>query len=817
MHHDQIDEQLDEPLPPLDRPGVPPFWRLVAILSLLGVAGLLCMVIVLLVALAQPGNRADYNGGLFAGAAMAVGPPVVAEVAEGEEPDPLNPPYPLKQDLRPPGTVPVPGAAEPAERGAPVPRREFLKHGQSRWTNPAPEAAPDRVLVSPDGAHMAYANGDVLMAGAIGLAEAVGEDMPFRGRGPGAKQPRPGGPGMPAGAMGGPGGGAMAGPGGPARSSGDHPRATLSGWAVDGSGLYWSNAGGRVCRYDPQANATTPTTTHAAAALPAPGKDQLVLVRTQLRPKANAPGGRAAHDLTEVVLFPALDAVQNPTLVQAGPARWHSPALSPDGKRLAIVCDENEGPARCHVFVFALEGHELRPVPPVSPGAARIEGVCWRPDGQALVYARSQSPAPADHAADMPKDACDLYLLDLATKKETRLSRGGGFTSPSLTKDGQLFFLARTPQEGAPPTVELVQMALKAVQDFAEDEEKLARKGAKAWTELADVVLKEAGVGKVDGDWLADGRRLLDAGSMKKIAEAFAAHYGEKLKADPPATAAALERQRRELAALDLPAAEQDRLVLLLGAVEGEYLRGRQQGSAWHLASKPNGTVHGENPFGVAFNPFRPLRPREMADKDDSPQSLAELLYRAEGRPLVLNHEPVAAKKALDELVDGDLARGTALLKEGKGDEGQRVLLDMVKRHAGNQYLAVQVGALLHEHGRTKALADLLKPLLDQLDAPGGALPRDARLYNLLGVALLDGDVNRAITAFREALRCDLNYGPAYLNLAQAYQKANRAQDARLCLRRYLKLFPDGELADDARRRLNAAGDDNGPAIPGGQ
>jgi tetratricopeptide (TPR) repeat protein len=437
--------------------------------------------------------------------------------------------------------------------------------------------------------------------------------------------------------------------------------------------------------------------------------------------------------------------------------------------------------------------------------------VCWTPDGKALVYARSPAPAPADHAADMPKDSCDLYLLDLATKKETRLSRGGGFTSPSMAKDDKdvvwLFFLSRTPQEGAPPTVELMEMNFAAARDFAADQERLARDRAKAWGELADVVLKEAGIVNVDG-------RGLDAGSMKKIAAAFAQHYDEKLKADPPATPAALERQRRELARLDLPAAEQDRLVLLLGAVEGEYLLGRQKGSAWHLASKPDVTAHAENPFGVAFNPFRPLRPRDKADKDDAPRSLAEVLYRAEGRPLVLSQEPGTAKKALDDLVDGDLARGTELLKAGKGDEGERVLREMTKRQAGNYYLAVRVGALLYGHGRTKALAELLKPALDQLDAPGQPLPRDARLYNLLGVVLLDGDAQKAqkaVTAFQDALRCDLNYGPAYLNLAQAYQKTNRPPDARQCLRRYLKLFPDGELAGDARRRLNAAGDDNGP------
>jgi tetratricopeptide (TPR) repeat protein len=496
-------------------------------------------------------------------------------------------------------------------------------------------------------------------------------------------------------------------------------------------------------------------------------------------------------------------------LVAAGPARWHSPALSPDGQRLAIISDQGAEPGRWRVFVLSLEDAEPK-AEPVSPAAARVAGVCWTPDGKSLVYSHSLAPAPADHAPGMPKNSCDLFLLDLETKAETRLSRGGGFTSPIVTTAGDLYFLAELWQGGPTPVVELTRISLEAAREFAAGQEKAEVIRTKTWTEFADAVLKEAGVPAN-----ADGAAL-GAESLKKAADAFARFAPDKLKDDPPTQWTSLDRLRGEVAALGLTPPQQAQGVLLLGIVEGEYLRGQTRGTAWHLVKGPlDAAVAGDNPFGFAFNPFRPLHPR---DKDESPRTLAEVLYRAAGRPIVLSNDPAEAKIALDKLVDPDLARGTALLKEGKGDEADRVLLDLMKRHAGNHHLAVQVGTLLHQHGRGKALKALLKPQLDQLDVAGLLLPRDARLYNLLGVVLLDGDVNKAVIAFNNALRCDLKYGPAYVNLAQAYQKAGRTQDARLCLRRYLKLFPDGELADDARRRITVAGDDQGGALapPGG-
>jgi predicted Zn-dependent protease len=107
----------------------------------------------------------------------------------------------------------------------------------------------------------------------------------------------------------------------------------------------------------------------------------------------------------------------------------------------------------------------------------------------------------------------------------------------------------------------------------------------------------------------------------------------------------------------------------------------------------------------------------------------------------------------------------------------------------------VAVGKVLYEHGRLAAVRRLLGPRVD-------ALPHDAHRYNLLGLAMLDGAPNAAAQHFKNALRCDLNYGPGWLNLAETYAKVGERTAAEQCLRHYLHTAPFGPYADDARQRL---------------
>ena len=174
------DDRPDEPIPPLDRPGVAPLWRLVAILGLLGAALLLSMVVVLFMALVQQGTR-NANNAWAGGPVMPVGAGAAVVADAGEDVlDPANPAYPLRQDLRPAGTFPLPGDPEPnPENVAPSPRQEFRKLADNvAWDSSDPDL-PDRVLVSPDGANMAFTT-DGLMVGPLGAPCRWGRTCLFR-------------------------------------------------------------------------------------------------------------------------------------------------------------------------------------------------------------------------------------------------------------------------------------------------------------------------------------------------------------------------------------------------------------------------------------------------------------------------------------------------------------------------------------------------------------------------------------------------------------------------------------------------------------
>jgi predicted Zn-dependent protease len=164
---------------------------------------------------------------------------------------------------------------------------------------------------------------------------------------------------------------------------------------------------------------------------------------------------------------------------------------------------------------------------------------------------------------------------------------------------------------------------------------------------------------------------------------------------------------------------------------------------------------------------------------------------------MILTNDPAAASAIVAELTDPELSRAVELLQQGKAEPAEQTFQSLLKRHEQNLHLALQIGKLLYEAKRLPALQKLME---DQCDR----LPRDPRKFNLLGLALLESEPRQAVDAFKNALRCDLRFEPAYLNLAQAYQLTNDPQSARMCLERYLAFIPGGVYAADARRRLAA-------------
>jgi tetratricopeptide (TPR) repeat protein len=754
---------------------VSPVWRVLAVLALLGFAGLGMLVCVLLVALYHQGTRAT----AFTAATVPPRAVFMGTTAPLFDDDPINPnnlPYPTQEDLCP--TFAVSPAPE-------SPRQRFLALGQDVWKSPR-GVSPDVVSVSPDGTSLAFPMGPNLAAGSFG---GIVQIMDGR-QGQVVMPPIPGRPGPPVVAYN---------QVGTVVSDNPTPVALVGvpAWSSDGQHVYVARGNGTMRRYEIGASSFEDLLFHGDT--PAAWPDEAykaAFVRSQPRTKVDLPGQRPAPDPTEVIVVD-FNTGNSRLLVRASPSSWSHLSPSPDGKRLALVSDrghEGEQPRRWRVFVLDIESGKLTAL---TPPAATVGPVCWAPDGDALVYARSQEPLPLDAWDSEPErrqQALDLFVWDLTTNQETRVSRGGGFWSPSVSADGTLFYLT-WPEDAAGRGVRLRRVPLVAVRALAEKTPDVKTPDAAAWTDLIDKVLAEAGVG---GD--ADGTQLTP-GVLAKLADTYQRHYRERFQAEPPGSPQQFDHQRQALRALGFPPQARDRLRVLLGAVEGEYLR-QQHGATWNLTRGPlvrpaAAAPEDDSALGYVLNPF------QLADVPA--MSLTTALRQADGRSLVLANDPAAGQAAVAALAVPELDQAAALFKDGKVDEAEALLVKLLgdEQHRRNVRLTLQAGKLLYEHG----CKEVLRKLMEQK-------PFDARKFNLRGVSYLrtpdqgvtDGNPQAAIEAFKNAIRCDLRYGPAYLNLAQAYEQAGDLVAARVCLRRYLELMPNGDYAADARRRLATAG-----------
>jgi tetratricopeptide (TPR) repeat protein len=770
--------------------GTSAVWPVVAVIAILAAAGLLALSLGLGATLISERRQARSTPN-----AAGKTPAGVPGLGEDDGQEPANPPYPTTQDLRPAGPPAVPG--EDAEAAPKTPRQRFLALAQEAWEAPE-QVFPQELRVSPDAQQLAYVDRQMLMVGPM-TGEAQEVNLGGTAARPGRHWPaRPPAGSRTAGVVGAP------------------------SWSGDSQRVCFADSEGGLRRYDVRTQAVETLPFHGDSPVAVPSDpDKVVFRRSRPTPKVDLPGAADAPDPQEVVLG-TITTGDVKVLLPATRTGWVPLAVSPDGKRLALSAPAEGGekrPPQLRLYVLDLAAEPRAEPKRLGRPYATLGPVSWAPDGKSLVCAHSQNPLPPDcWDADAPQawPGVDLFHLDTDTEKQIRLSRGGGFRSPTLAADGTLFFVVWQQRPNAAVTTHMQRLPLAAALDFAANEPDRPPRDRQAWAKLVEDVLDGARVPReADGD-------ALPPEVLARVADTFARLYKERFRAEAPASAAGWERQQRELRALAVPEAGRSRFALVLGAAQGEYLR-RCHGATWYMgagpivpAEAPADQPDETNPFGLVLNPFQAVRGGLAAGEQDEEEPglltswLGDALVRAQGRTLLLTNDPAAAKEALKELADSDLSRARDLFEDNKAAEADKLLLDLVgrKKHADNAYLVLHVGKLLYEHGRLDALRKLLEPRID-------AQPRDEHRYNLLGLALLDSDPNAAVQQFKNALRCNLYYGPGWLNLAQAYANANDRTSAEQCLRHYLRFMPYGPEAGDTRQRLAALQAGGGAAAPG--
>jgi tetratricopeptide (TPR) repeat protein len=766
--HDDLTE-LPEAIP-LHR--VSPAWRLLAILAviiaMLALLGILAMSAQIAYLQSLQINRPIYSNPPVVTAPAPPPPPVVAVPVVNPPPDkppidPANLPYPIREDLR----QSLSFATVPNEPEGTL-RERFLRLGKEYWRCPS-DWSISAVAVAPSGTDVAMFNGWKLLVGPYNNLREVDEPAKL-------------GPNV-------------APPGTPPTARREAPASSrlvgYPAWSPTSRYVLYATAAGKMRRFD--------TLENRLETLPFRGQwptawwidtNQVLFVRSQVAPKLDGVDG----DHTELVVGDVTKKTVR-VLVKASRAQWAYPAVLTDAKQIAVWSTLGREDGRYQLFLIDAATGAASPIQGIR--TTRPGPIGWVPKESLLVYERGiEPPLPPDCLAmeshPVPNPDVGLFQYDLDTRTETRLSRGGGVGSPQIAGDGDLHYLGwKWQPERDRNALGLYRVPLATVRNFVGNVPPPSIRDLAGWTALIDQVSQEAK--------LPSAPAIPSADALSQMASTFAARYAERFGEKPPSSPVGFDRQLAELRDQPFPAEVRSRLLLILAAVQGEHLR-KQHGAVWYIVDGAAGSGTAENAFGQAIGFFAFV---ERGLTDSTARSLNDVLRQAAGRTLILTNQPSAAVDKLAKLNDADMARGTALLEKGKSADAAKVFDGMLQREANrrNQFLALQVARLLYD---SKRLADVEAIMERIADEP----PADPQVFNLLGLALLDRDPRSAINAFKKALRCDLQFGPAYFNLATAHLRAGDTPSAAACLKRYLELLPKGPLANDAARRLADLGED---------
>lgn len=138
------------------------------------------------------------------------------------------------------------------------------------------------------------------------------------------------------------------------------------------------------------------------------------------------------------------NSVTGRSIVTEGSSNYH-PRYAPSGDRLAYVSNRGRDYDQMSLYVrdaesgrtarYDLEGGlEARPRWACRYGGSLVDGISgsftWRPDGEAIVYARKSDTREGFRYAD-------LYEIDVATGERTRVTRKRRATQPAFGPDGE--------------------------------------------------------------------------------------------------------------------------------------------------------------------------------------------------------------------------------------------------------------------------------------------------------------------------------------------------------------------------------------------
>ncbi len=188
---------------------------------------------------------------------------------------------------------------------------------------------------------------------------------------------------------------------------------------------------------------------------------------------------------------------------------------------------------------------------------------------------------------------------------------------------------------------------------------------------------------------------------------------------------------------------------------------------------------------------------RDHPEGQQSLYLLADCYLRlGKNREAVILLQPAYNANPDDRAID--YALGTALIREGRLDEGE-MIIDRILKSGDSADVTLLMGAAQLAGGDAKKASSTIRIALDKApNLPGG--------WSLYGQALqAGGDNENAKSAFQRALQADPNDFDANLRLGALLRHDANSTDAGLCLERALRLRPASIPARYQVGSLNAA------------
>lgn len=539
------------------------------------------------------------------------------------------------------------------------------------------------------------------------------------------------------------------------------PAFTSASWSRDGKRIVLAgDEETLVATLEPFGVVKVPVPSVAAAF--GPGEGEVLLC---------VPGGGSGREFRvsrlEVV---RLEDGRRRTIVEFPLSRVGWPAVSPDGKRIALVTNRDvprSAPEGGHLYVCDAEGKGLRAL---TDGSEDVSHVSWSADGASIYALRRRSVGEGGGVGD--GGPVDLYRIPVEGGAPVNLTRSGLIDAAwSAGADFWVRVDRWSLPEGQRGVFRIGAAGLEKASSKRPVPAALDRRAnGKAVAEKVQGVLGSAALREV----------VPTPELMEKVARAFADAAGEKLGIALDFKLDSLDRLWEAREALGR-AGEEPLAILALGAYYGETLR-REAGAQWRLGAVPFGAwAPGSQAEGNCLvDPVLPFSAACVSGLDLEAMGFRgaeDLQGRDEGRKILLVYPPAQVEEAVREATGPEYAEARRKLDAGEVKEALAILVRELQRRPMSRMLAAESIAICEAAG----LEEAARTLTAQAVEAGNEVP-ELLIRHADGLAAKDPAA--ALEHYRKAVRGAWAPAESFLKLGKAYAATGARPLAEACWRR---------------------------------